>query len=194
MLGQNPSGKKAIRANFLNKRNSLSAREVHERSLKIQTKFVEMTEYINTKVIGNYFPIGTEVETWEIMECAFSSKKTVALPRIDYNNLTFYRTEQNDLAHYLIENPRFKIKEPSPTRPRLIEKIGLLIVPGIAFDTKGNRIGYGFGYYDRYLSKKTYEKSVGLAFDFQILEQIPSTSSFDKKIDILVSEDQVVFC
>lgn len=194
ILEQDHSGKNAIRTKLLNQRNLLSAYEVHEKSLKIQDKFVEMIEYTNTNVIGNYLPIGTEVETWRIMKRAFSCKKTVALPKIDYNNLLFYRIKQKDLAHDLIKCLRFKIKEPIPTRSRKIEKLGLLIVPGIAFDIKGNRIGYGFGYYDRYMAKKTYEKSVGLAYDFQILEHIPSTMSFDKKIDILVSNDRIVFC
>ncbi len=78
--------------------------------------------------------------------------------------------------------------EPPPHEP--IDKIDILIVPGIAFDKKGNRLGYGKGFYDRLLASKQTKFSIGLAYSFQIVENLPS-DLHDKKLDAIASEDGI---
>lgn len=185
--------KTVIRTNLLFQRNSMSAEEVSTRSINIQSNLVKMSDYADSEIIGNYIAIGTEVETFQIMKRAFCSNKIVGLPTVAGDNLSYYRIQYEDLVDKLITHPRFKIREPIADKSKLIEKIDLLIVPGIAFDIKGNRIGYGYGYYDKYMAKKTYKKAIGLAYDFQILNHVPSIY-FDKKIDIIVSEKRIIFC
>jgi 5-formyltetrahydrofolate cyclo-ligase len=187
--------KATVRKDVLNRRNLLNSEEAGRKSSKIQDRVIKLEEYLGANVIGIYLPIGTEVETLQIINHSLLNKKIVGLPRIEYdNNLYFYRVEDDDLKHNLVTRPIFRIKEPKALSSMLIETIDVLIVPGIAFDKQGARIGYGFGYYDRYMAKKTYKKALGLAYDFQIFDHIPSALSYDQNIDIIVSENQVLVC
>jgi 5-formyltetrahydrofolate cyclo-ligase len=187
--------KATVRKDVLNRRNLLNSEEASRKSSKIQDRVIKLEEYLGANVIGIYLPISTEVETLQIINHSLLNKKIVGLPRIEYdNNLCFYRVEDDDLKHNLVTRPIFSIKEPKALKSMLIETIDVLIVPGIAFDKQGARIGYGFGYYDRYMAKKAYKKALGLAYDFQIFDHIPSALSYDQNIDIIVSENQVLVC
>jgi 5-formyltetrahydrofolate cyclo-ligase len=84
---------------------------------------------------------------------------------------------------------RFGIKEPKAINGN-VDFIDLLIVPGIAFDSHGYRIGYGFGYYDKYLTNKKYSKCFGLAYDFQFIKNRVPAFAYDRKIDALVTESR----
>ncbi|MDQ5870206.1 MAG: 5-formyltetrahydrofolate cyclo-ligase [Thermoproteota archaeon] len=187
--------KHRIRRDLLELRELLDANKARDNSIRIQDRLTAMQEYQSGKIIGSYAPIGMEVETWKIMHHALANKKTLGLPKIEENgSLSFYAIEETDLNDNLVESSRFKLKEPKALEERLIEKLDLLIIPGIAFDTHGYRVGHGFGYYDRYMAQKTYTKSVGLAYDFQILDYNVPRFSYDRKLDILVTENRTVYC
>jgi 5-formyltetrahydrofolate cyclo-ligase len=189
------SSKAAIRKDVLIKRNAMNSIESRDKSSKIQNSIICLEIYLAATVIGVYLPIGKEVETWQIINHSLLNNKIVVLPRVESdNNLSFYRVEEDDLKHNLITRPFFGIREPKVLKTKSIKDIDTLIVPGIAFDRKGARIGYGFGYYDKYMAKNRYKKSIGLAYDFQIFDCIPSMNSYDQKIDIIVSENQVLQC
>jgi 5-formyltetrahydrofolate cyclo-ligase len=195
MSDSNFSSKTAIRKEVLNKRNSMNSIDVRNKSSKIQNSVISLEIYLAATVIGIYLPIGKEVETWRIINHSLLNNKIVGLPRVESDNdLCFYRVEEDDLRHNLITRPFFGVKEPKILKSKSIEAIDTLIVPGIAFDRKGARIGYGFGYYDRYMAKNRCKKSIGLSYDFQIFDCIPSMHSYDQKIDIIVSENRVLLC
>ncbi|MDP9197397.1 MAG: 5-formyltetrahydrofolate cyclo-ligase [Thermoproteota archaeon] len=195
MSDSHQTKKHKIRRDLLEQRNLLDANVVCDKSVKVQDRLMGMLEYQTGKIIGSYIPTGMEVKTWKVIRHALANNKTVGLPKIEENNsLSFYSIEEGDLNDNLVESSRFKLKEPKALKSRLIEKVDLLIIPGVAFDTHGYRIGYGFGYYDRYMARKTYAKSVGLAFDFQILNHKVPRFSYDWKLDILVSEDRTLYC
>jgi 5-formyltetrahydrofolate cyclo-ligase len=168
---------------MLEKRNRLYASEIVKRSKRIQEFVINSTEFQPVKVVGAYFAFGSEVKTDLIIERARLLGKKIALPRVKEDKITFYELSS---SKYLIRG-RFGIMEPVPYKR--VSKIDLLVVPGIAFDKKGYRLGYGKGYYDRLLSgKRTF--SIGLAYSFQLLENLPH-DRYDKRLDAIASEDGI---
>ena len=133
------------------------------------------------KVIGIYLSTPNEVETDGIIEELLKQGKVVAAPRIEDSELVFHKLE----SIKGIEYNKYHIREPLFSS-EVIDNIEIMIVPGIAFDVSKNRIGYGKGYYDRYLSKHECYK-VGLAFDEHLHKEIPADSS-DIKMDIVITD------
>jgi 5-formyltetrahydrofolate cyclo-ligase len=166
---------------MLERRNRLTCQEIAKRSNSIQEFVINSKEFLQAKVVGAYFALGSEVTTELIIERAKTVGKKIALPRVEEDNIIFYELSS---IKFLIRG-RFGIMEPPPYGH--ISDIDILVVPGIAFDKKGNRLGYGKGYYDRLLSgKRTF--SIGLAYSFQLLENLPY-DRYDKRLDAIASED-----
>jgi 5-formyltetrahydrofolate cyclo-ligase len=166
---------------MLERRNRLTCQEIAKRSNNIQEFVINNKEFLQSKVVGAYFAHGSEVTTELIIERAKTVGKKIALPRVEEDNIIFYELSS---IKFLIRG-RFGIMEPPPYGH--ISDIDILVVPGIAFDKKGNRLGYGKGYYDRLLSgKRTF--SIGLAYSFQLLENLPY-DRYDKRLDAIASED-----
>jgi 5-formyltetrahydrofolate cyclo-ligase len=166
---------------MLERRNRLTCQEIAKRSNSIQEFVINSKEFLQAKVVGAYFALGSEVTTELLIERAKTVGKKIALPRVEEDNIIFYELSS---IKFLIRG-RFGIMEPPPYGH--ISDIDILVVPGIAFDKKGNRLGYGKGYYDRLLSgKRTF--SIGLAYSFQLLENLPY-DRYDKRLDAIASED-----
>jgi len=161
--------------------------EVSTKSNVIQRKLIESPVFNQSKSVGLYLAIGSEVQTREIINYSLDLGKTVLLPRVMSNNLRFYVVNKEDLETNSFDVNMFGIKE-----PRIYNKsedyIDLMIIPGIVFDIYGSRIGYGYGYYDKYLTSNEFSKSVGLAYDFQLIKKPIPTLPHDRKIDILITE------
>jgi 5-formyltetrahydrofolate cyclo-ligase len=183
----NQEQKSILRKEGLQKRNSLSDSQIARRSKLIQEKLIGSAEFIESKSIGVYLPIGSEVQTDDIIRNAIESEKTVMLPRVIINDLHFFIIEKHDYDHDSFDVNKFGIKEPKKTNMKL-DFIDLLIVPGIVFDYHGYRIGYGYGYYDKFMAEKKFSKSIGLAYDFQVMKNPIPKFEFDKKIDILITD------
>ena len=171
---------------MLERRNRLTSHEIAKRSKSIQEFVINSKEFLQAKVVGAYFAFGSEVTTELIITRAKILGKKIALPRVEEEKITFYEPSS---MKSLIRGGRFGIMEPPPYGQ--ISEIDVLVVPGIAFDKKGNRLGYGKGYYDRLLSyKRTF--SVGLAYSFQLLENLPH-DRYDKRLDAIASEDALYY-
>jgi 5-formyltetrahydrofolate cyclo-ligase len=179
--------KSILRKEVLQKRNSLSDYQIARMSKLIQETLIGSPEFIESKSIGVYLPIGSEVQTDDIIRNAIESEKTVMLPRVITNDLHFFIVEKHDYEHDSFDVNKFGIKEPKKTNMKL-DFIDLLIVPGIVFDSHGYRIGYGHGYYDKFMAEKRFSKSIGLAYEFQLMKNPIPKSEFDKKIDILITD------
>jgi 5-formyltetrahydrofolate cyclo-ligase len=186
----NQDQKSILRKEILQKRNSLSDSQITSKSKLIQEKIMERVEFVESKSIGIYLPIGSEVRTNSIIKNALESEKKVLLPRIITNDLHYFIVEKHDLDQDSFDVNKFGIKEPKKTNMKL-DFIDLLIVPGIVFDSNGYRIGYGHGYYDKFMVKKRFSKSIGLAYDIQVLKNPIPKSEFDKKIDLLITESGI---
>jgi len=178
--------KSLLRKEVLHKRNSMSHFEISMKSKLIQQKLIESPVFNQSKSIGLYLAIGSEVQTREIINYALDLGKTVLLPRIMSNDLRFYVVDQKDFEENSFDVNRFGIKEPKIDKPA--DFIDLLIIPGIVFDMYGFRIGYGYGYYDKYLTISKFSKSIGLAYDFQLIKKPIPILPHDRKIDVLITE------
>jgi 5-formyltetrahydrofolate cyclo-ligase len=168
---------------MLAKRNALDAKEIAKRSRYAQELLLESKEFRSAKIVGAYHAFGSEVRTDMIIEQARALGKKVALPSVEGENLAFYELSS---GKYLVKG-RFGIMEPLPYGP--VNKIDLLVVPGIAFDKKGYRLGYGKGYYDKFLAQKKIF-AIGLGYSFQLLERLPK-GKYDKRLDAVATEDGV---
>jgi 5-formyltetrahydrofolate cyclo-ligase len=186
----NQEQKSALRKEILQKRNSLSLPQISSKSKSIQEKLMGRIEFIESKSIGMYFPIGSEVQTNEIIRNALELEKIVLLPRVVLKDLHFFVVDKHDFEQDLFAVNKFGIKEPKKTNMKL-DFIDLLIVPGIVFDCHGYRIGYGYGYYDKFMAEKKFSKSIGLAYDFQVAKSPIPKFEYDKRIDILITESGI---
>jgi len=170
---------------MLEMRNRLNHPEIAKKSKTIQEFVIKSKEFESAKVVGTYYALGSEVTTELIIKCATILGKKIALPRVEEDKITFYELSS---TKSLIRG-RFGILEPQPYEQ--MNDIDILIVPGIAFDKKGNRLGYGMGFYDRLLScKRTF--SIGLAYSFQLLENLPH-DKYDKRLNAIASEDGIYY-
>ena len=142
----------------------------------------------NLKIIGGYYPVNYETNDLEILNYFFKRGSTISLPKIKKKNqMEFYKWYKSDP---LLIN-KYGIPEPETTN-RVYPDI--LFVPLVAFDKKLNRLGYGGGFYDRYIQKISKIKKVvkvGLAFSFQKLKTIP-VNKHDKKLDIIITEKDII--
>jgi 5-formyltetrahydrofolate cyclo-ligase len=186
----NQEQKSILRKEILQKRNSLSVPQIISKSKLIQEKLIGSIEFIESKSIGIYLPIGSEVQTNTIIRNALESEKIVLLPRVVLNDLHYFVIDKLDFEQDLFDVNKFGIKEPKKNSVKL-ELIDLLIVPGIVFDYQGYRIGYGYGYYDRFMVEEKFSKSIGLAYDFQVMKNLIPKFEYDKKIDILITESGI---
>jgi 5-formyltetrahydrofolate cyclo-ligase len=170
---------------MIKERDRLHASEITKRSKLIQELVMNSKKFHLSKVIGAYFALGSEVRTDLIIERGRILGKKIALPRVNEDKITFYElSSSKDLIR-----GRFGIMEPVPNNR--VDAIDLLLVPGIAFDKVGYRLGYGKGYYDRFLSGNRIF-SIGLAYSFQLLEKLPY-DRHDKRLDAIASEDGILY-
>ena len=185
--------KKDIRSTILKKRSNMLLSEVIEKSKRIKEQVFHMDEYKEAKTILFYVSYNNEVCTHEIIKESLRMKKHVVVPKTDMKNrmiICSSLTSWDSLipGAYTILEPRQEcINAVSP------ESIDLMIIPGVAFDSHGNRIGHGMGYYDRLLEKKIRTHRLGLAFEIQIVENIP-TEKHDVKVEKIVTEDRIITC
>jgi 5-formyltetrahydrofolate cyclo-ligase len=184
--------KEKVRKELIKLRKNLSKEDLFEKSNKIKNRLFKMNEFVQSSAILFYVSYDNEVYTHEIIKESIANKKIVVVPVTDKKNkiLILSKLESWDdlsLGEYNILEPRKeKIKEIS------IDKINLIIVPGVGFDESGHRIGHGKGYYDNLL-KNTKSKTIGLAFEFQVIKNIPF-EKHDIPIDKIVTEERIIVC
>ena len=166
----------------------MSIGEQESESSAIQAQLEKLTIFTKAEAILCYYSHHGEVRTQELMT-KWLNKKTFLLPKLTEGN-TFLVQPITSLD--TLEENRFGIPEPviselEAPRPELI------IVPGVAFDRKGNRIGMGSGYYDRYLADKEDIPKIALAYSQQILDELPK-EPYDKPVDYIITKDEVIRC
>lgn len=185
--------KKQFRKKILDKRQSISKEEVVEKSKKIKEKFQEFSGYKEAKFIMAYLPFRNEVDTFPIITEAMEKSKEIAVPK------TYPKTKEmipaliSDLEEDLVYGS-YGILEPKDERlnPLEPERIDLVIVPGVAFDEKGYRLGYGGGYYDRFiLSLKEDVIFVAVAFEEQVVDEVP-VDSWDQQVHLIFTEKRTL--
>ena len=160
------------------------------KSLNIKiNKILEIIKKSNKykPLIGGYYPINYEIDCLKILKSLEINNFKISLPIISkYNSMEFYK--------YSFNQP-LKLNKYGIPEPNKLNKIlpDILLVPLVAFDKNLFRIGYGAGYYDRYITKLEKKKSfitIGLAFSFQLVKKVP-VNKFDKKLDFIITENKV---
>lgn len=183
---RNMMEKKDIRRAVLQKRNELTKEELEQKSNTICNTLIKMKEYKNASIIYCYMDFRNEVFTRKIMKDAWKAGKKIAVPKVMQSEMNFYYIESvEDL-----ELGYFGIREPKTRKPANGEK-GLIIVPGVAFGQKGYRIGYGKGFYDRYLNKHPILRKIAVAFELQIVSEIPY-DTHDITMDMIITEERKI--
>lgn len=181
--------KRSLRASMLQQRRQLTEVEVHHRSFAVQRQLVALPLYRQARTVALYSPVHNEVSTVQLLRDALAAHRSLVLPRVDGAELVFRRIHAlDDLAP-----GSFGILEPGPeTEPVALEELELIVLPGVAFDRRGHRLGYGKGYFDRALQAAGRgPQRVGLAYDFQLVEVLP-TFEHDMQLDLLVMETEVL--
>ena len=185
--------KEKIRKEILAKRDSLSEEEKLEKNTKIKNALYSLEEFRKAKSIMFYVSFNNEVDTREIIKELLEKKeKKVIVPYVLEGNKMLQVSKINDFNNLEpgtkgILEPKKEIVEGFDT-----ESIDLVIVPGTAFDRKGNRIGFGYGYYDIFLEGSNAKK-IALAYDVQLVENI-ETEDHDVPVEVVITDKEVILC
>lgn len=143
------------------------------KSLAILGKFFQLQEFNNSLTILFYAAFAGEVDTFEMIKRALNLGKKICLPKIVEDKKDIIPTLVDDLKNGL-ENGHYGIKQTKNSKILDMKNIDMIVVPGIAFDKNNNRLGRGGGYYDRFLKRAPLDiPTIGLAFDFQIVDNLP---------------------
>lgn len=187
--------KKEIRKKALQKREELSKNYRAQADDEIHKRLSSLEIYRQAKLIFSYVSYKSEVDTKKILEMALKDGKTVAVPKVLEKNgiMEFYEIQslqELEMGYQGIEEPN--IADKSPVNPEKMQGAALMIMPGAAFDSQCNRIGYGGGFYDRYLNKypKTM-KTIAICYEIQLVDNIPA-EDLDVKPDMIITEQRII--
>jgi len=184
--------KQELRAAALQRRRSIDREELRALSARVEANLLSLKEYKDAGLVVSYCAKDDEVQTRPIIEKALADGKRVAVPVTDVPTKTLGFSEvvsfEDDLAP-----GAFRILEPKPERirPVSIAQADVVLVPLVAWDEQGHRLGYGAGYFDRALAGAKNVTKVGLALESQRLPEIPE-SRHDVPLDVIVTEKRVV--
>ena len=173
--------KKELRKQIREKKRAMTPEEIQSASQKLKELFLATEQYQKAKTIYGYLPYNQEVRTVPILEQTLVDGKRVAVPKIFGDEMKFiYLT---DLTQ--VEEGYAGIPEPVADGPVADDPTALVLMPGLAFDKEGHRVGYGGGFYDKFLTQEPEHPTVALCYDFQILEELP-TEEFDIPVDLVL--------
>ncbi len=185
----NGDRKKLLRSKIKKVRERLSPKEVRELSNAVIENLKRCKYFKNAKVVMFYFPVRGEVDLLPLVEELLKDKtKKVLLPKITADD-ELVAVEISDME--VLKPGKYGIPEPLGGKIVKPEKIDLVLVPGVAFDEKGNRLGMGKGYYDRFLPR-VKGKKVGVAYDFQILPSFEfPKEEHDHPVDAVITPTRI---
>lgn len=172
--------KKTLRKKYLEKRKNINKHNKEKYDTQIFRKIIQLEEYKKSKLILTYVSLKEEVDTFKLIEYSLKIGKKVAVPKCKGDNIVFYNI--NTLSD--LEEGSFKILEPKTNEVINNFSDSICIIPGIAFDKENNRIGYGRGFYDRFLQNYNGIK-IGLTYKECICEKIDNDSN-DIKMDKII--------
>ncbi|MBE6959995.1 MAG: 5-formyltetrahydrofolate cyclo-ligase [Ruminococcaceae bacterium] len=173
--------KKALRAHIRQLKLALSQDAICTASKNLTEQFLAHPLYHRAKTIYGYLPYNQEVLTWALLEQARKDGKQVAVPKVYDDEMRFILLD--DLSQ--VAPGYASIPEPIADGPVASDPTALVLMPGLAFDREGHRIGYGGGFYDRFLAAEPGHPTIALCYEFQLLEHIP-TEEFDIPVDCVL--------
>lgn len=182
--------KNRLRTTLLEKRSTMGERVCHSKSQAIKKRVLALPEFAEATIVHFYLSDLMEVQTDGLIEEAFQLQKQVVVPLLDQVALS--QINELDPNHFTLN--RLGMRSPKKQFCKAVSKacVDLWIIPGIGYDRMGNRLGRGAGYYDRLLSG-VVKKTIGLAFECQIVEAIPLGEN-DCKVDQIITEERTIIC
>ena len=183
--------KQGIRKKHLKKRNNLSKKSLEQKSKKIAERLFRTEEFKKAETIMAFVSINNEPETRSILEEAWRLDKRVCVPLTNFSNNEIIPVEIKNLAE--LEEKKFGLLEPKNAEKKIAaSNIDLVLVPGVAFDCTGNRLGYGKGFFDRFLEKARCN-TIGLCFEQHLEQKLPA-EQHDKKVGKIITEKRTINC
>jgi len=188
------SAKEQIRKDIAKAVSGVTEKQRTEKTKAIEARLFGFANFLEARIVLLYIDGEYEVRTKNILKNAYAFNKIVVLPAFDSERLkvSVFKVDHPDKD--LLPGPR-GVAQPNPARckPVPLQKIDIAIIPGVAFDEKGARIGSGHGYYDRFIPDlPVTTRKVALAFEEQILPQAP-TESHDKHVDIIITDKRIIY-
>lgn len=182
--------KNSLRSQLLAHRRALGHDVWRTSSNAAQLNLLSLDEYVQAECIALYAPAHNETDTGLILADAFQAGKRVLYPAVCGHKMVFRRVERIDA----LQEGTFGILEPCPTGiDHQADEADLIVVPGVAFDLSGHRIGYGKGFYDRFLRHPECEAHlVGLCHDFQLTNGLIRADAHDIPMEIIVSDARII--
>lgn len=170
--------KKLLRKEIREKKRAMTEALIEEKSRRLGELFAASQLYRNAKTIYGYLPYNQEVRTVPMLLQAMADGKRVAVPKVYGDEMKFIYLD--DLS--AVETGYAGIPEPVADEPVADDETALVLMPGLAFDPRGHRIGYGGGFYDKFLAKEPNHPTLALCYDFQMLPEL-KTEEFDIPVD-----------
>ena len=173
--------KKELRRSIRDRKRAMTEEEIVSRSEALGRLFIASEAYKNAKTIYGYLPYNQEVRTVPMLEQALRDGKKVAVPKCYGDEMRFiYMDDLSKVAPGYADIP-----EPIADDPVAEDKTALVLMPGMAFTEKGDRMGYGGGFYDKFLAAEPEHPTVALCYAFQMVESLP-TEEYDIPVDRVV--------
>ena len=173
--------KKTLRKQIREQKRAMTPEQIATASDKLVQMFLDTELYHQAKTIYGYLPYNQEVRTVPLLQQALADGKRVAVPKVYEDEMKFiYMTDLTQVAEGYAGIP-----EPIADEPVADDPTALVLMPGMAFDTQGHRIGYGGGFYDRFLAEEPNHPTIALCYDFQMVEDLP-TEEFDIPVDCVL--------
>ena len=185
--------KARIRREMIALRRYQPAAEAEDKGRSIRGRLLALPEYQDARLVHSFVSMPGEIDTRALIEAILSSGRRVAVPVVTKGRRDLMHAEIRSLSD-LRPKGAWGLYQPPPERIRPVTpaEIGLVVVPGLAFDPAGNRVGFGAGYYDRFLRDVSVPKTA-VAYAFQVLPEVPTTAQ-DVAVDLIVTEEQVYRC
>ena len=173
--------KQELRRTIRERKRAMTEEEIVERSNALAEKFYNTPAYQAATTIYGYLPYNQEVRTVPMLQRALDEGKRVAVPKVYGEEMRFIYLE--DLTQ--VSKGYAGIPEPIADAPVAEDKQALVLMPGLAFDPQGHRIGYGGGFYDKFLAKEPYHPTLALCYEFQMQAHL-DTEEFDIPVDTVL--------
>lgn len=173
--------KKELRAMIRAQKRAMTEQEIESKSQRLTELFLATDAYRQAKTIYGYLPYNQEVRTEALLEQALRDGKRVAVPKCYGDEMRFIYLD--DLSK--VEKGYCGIPEPVADEPLGDDPAALVLMPGLAFDEEGHRIGYGGGFYDKFLMQEPEHPTLALCYDFQMLPEL-HTEEFDIPVDRVI--------
>ena len=173
--------KKEMRAVIRAQKRAMTEGQIVSASARLGEQFRECELYKNAKTIYGYLPYNQEVRTVAMLEKALADGKKVAVPKCYGEEMRFIYLD--DLTQ--VEKGYANIPGPIADEPVADDETALVLMPGLAFDPQGHRIGYGGGFYDKFLAKEPSHPTLALCYDFQMLPPL-ETEAHDLPVDVVL--------